>query len=54
MLDGRDLTGHFWLFYGGLTDLEFTVTVTDTATGVVKSYTKAAGSYCGDADTQAF
>jgi len=54
MLDARDLSSHFWLFYGGLTDLEFTLTVTDTATGVVKTYSKPAGSYCGDADTQAF
>ncbi|MFA6955188.1 MAG: trypsin-like peptidase domain-containing protein [Thermoanaerobaculia bacterium] len=54
MLDGRKLSGRFWVFYGGLTDFEFTMTVTDTATGVVKTYTKQAGSYCGDADTQAF
>lgn len=54
MIDGRKLSGRFWVFYGGLTDLEFTLTVTDTATGAVRSYTKAAGSYCGDADTQAF
>jgi hypothetical protein len=54
MLDGRELSGRFWVFYGGLTDLEFTLTVTDTVTGAVKSYTKPAGSYCGDADTQAF
>ncbi|MBI2212064.1 MAG: trypsin-like peptidase domain-containing protein [Acidobacteria bacterium] len=54
MLDARNLSGRFWVFYGGLTDLEFTLTVTDTATGAVKSYTKPAGSYCGDADTQAF
>lgn len=54
VLDGRAVTGKFWVFYGGLTDLEFTLTVTDTNTGIVKTYSKAAGSFCGNADTQAF
>ena len=43
--------GKYWVFYSGLTDLEFTLTVKDTATGKSKSYRKAIGSFCGDADT---
>jgi hypothetical protein len=54
VIDGRSMGGKFWVFYGGLTDLEFTMTVTDTVTGTVKSYSKAAGSFCGNADTRAF
>ena len=30
------------------------MTVTDTVTGRVKRYSKEAGSFCGNADTQAF
>ncbi|MCM2314127.1 MAG: hypothetical protein NDJ92_03125, partial [Thermoanaerobaculia bacterium] len=54
LIDGRPVSGRFWVFYGGMTDLEFTMTVTDTVTGRVKIYSKAAGSFCGNADTQAF
>lgn len=49
-----DAGGKFWVFYGGMTDLEFTLTVRDTKSGVIKSYFKAAGSLCGGADTSAF
>jgi hypothetical protein len=54
ILDGRPVTGKFWVFYGGLTDLEFTLTVTDTVMGTIKLYAKDGGSFCGSADTQAF
>ncbi len=43
--------GKYWVFYSGLTDLEYTLTVRDTATGKSKAYKKAIGSFCGDADT---
>lgn len=49
-----DAGGKFWVFYGGLTDFEFTLSIRDTTTGVVKTYFKAAGSLCGGADTNAF
>ncbi|HVT03220.1 MAG TPA: trypsin-like peptidase domain-containing protein [Thermoanaerobaculia bacterium] len=54
ILDGRAITGKYWLFYGGLTDVGFTLTVTDTATASVRTYTKTPGSLCGGADTSAF
>ncbi|MHB0972093.1 MAG: matrixin family metalloprotease [Thermoanaerobaculia bacterium] len=54
VLDGRPVNGRFWVFYGGLTDLEYMLTVTDTVTGAVKRYTKAGGSACGGFDTGAF
>jgi hypothetical protein len=38
ILDGRAVNGHFWFFYGALTDVEYTITVTDTQTGAVKTY----------------
>jgi hypothetical protein len=41
-------------FYGTLSDLEYTLTVTDTNTGQTKSYHNAAGNYCGGLDGGAF
>ena len=53
MLDGRTLTGHFWFFYGALSDVEYTITVTDTETGFTKSYHNEPGEICGRGDTTA-
>ncbi|MGE5276725.1 MAG: PKD domain-containing protein [Acidobacteriota bacterium] len=36
MLDARAIGQDFWLFWGGLTDLQYTLTVRDTVTGAVK------------------
>ena len=54
ILDGRTINGSFWIFYGGLTDLEYTITVTDFDTGDTQTYTKAGGSSCGGFDTSLF
>jgi hypothetical protein len=54
MLDGRPVNGKYWVFYGGLTDFEVTLTVRDTASGAQRTYTKQGGSFCGGADTTAF
>src|SRR5204862_292227 len=43
-----------WVFFGGLTDFQYTLTVTDTQTGKQRSYTKPAGSACGGFDTSNF
>lgn len=49
-----DLGGRLDFFYGTLSDLEYTLTVTDTATGAVKTYRNPAGTYCGGLDGAAF
>jgi hypothetical protein len=54
VLGGRAVNGHFWVFVGPLTTDEFAITVTDTQTGAKKTYTSAAGSLSGGADTSAF
>ncbi|HYX21323.1 MAG TPA: DUF4331 domain-containing protein [Thermoanaerobaculia bacterium] len=54
VLDGRDLNGHFWVFYGSLTDVAFTLTVTDNTTGATKTYTNPQGTNGSAADTSAF
>jgi ELWxxDGT repeat protein len=54
VIDGRSLNGHFWVFFGALSDVRYTLTVTDTVTGVVKTYTNPAGQFASVADTAAF
>jgi hypothetical protein len=41
-------------FWGALSDLEYTIDVTDTQTGQVKTYQNAAGRYCGGLQVDAF
>jgi len=58
MVDATALPGgYFWVFHTGLTDLEYTLTLTDAVTGVVRTYTGGATNgtlLCGKADTTAF
>ena len=54
VLDARTVNNFFWLFYGSLTDVEFTLTVTDTVTGAVKIYTNPLGHLASFADLSAF
>ncbi|HBL31758.1 MAG TPA: hypothetical protein DD490_33460 [Acidobacteria bacterium] len=53
-LDGRPLNGHYWLFYGALSDVEYQLDVTEPATGRTKRYHNEPGSLCGRGDTSAF
>jgi hypothetical protein len=41
VLDGCNLTSHFWVFFAATTNVAFTVTVTDTMTGHQAVYTNA-------------
>lgn len=54
VLDGRPVNGKFWVFYGALSSVEYTLTVTDTETGAVKTYSNPAGRLGSVADTGAF
>ncbi|HTQ79309.1 MAG TPA: hypothetical protein VMM92_04890, partial [Thermoanaerobaculia bacterium] len=54
VLDGRPLNERFWFFYGALSNVEYTLTVTDTATGAVKTYHNPLGNFASQGDTQAF
>jgi ELWxxDGT repeat protein len=54
VLDGRGLNGHFWVFYGALSNVRYTLTVTDTLTGAVRIYNNPAGQFASVADTAAF
>jgi photosystem II stability/assembly factor-like uncharacterized protein len=57
MLDATALGGYFWVFHTGLTDLQYTLTVTDTKTGQTNTYQNDRSDptrLCGGADTRAF
>ncbi|HEX7185436.1 MAG TPA: ELWxxDGT repeat protein [Thermoanaerobaculia bacterium] len=54
VLDGRPSNGKFWVFYGALSNVEYTLTVTDTQTGQVRTYTNPRGRLASVADTRAF
>jgi predicted outer membrane repeat protein len=53
VLDGRALNNQFWAFYGALSDVEYTLTVTDTQTGRKKTYFNRQGTLASVADTSA-
>jgi hypothetical protein len=53
-LDARALNGHFWVFYGALSNVEYTMTVTDSVTGSVKTYANPSGHFGSVGDTAAF
>ena len=40
MVDASGIGQNYWVFYGTMTDLEFTVSVKENATGIVKQYSK--------------
>ncbi len=54
VLDGRPVNGKFWVFYGALSDVEYTLTVTDVETGAERVYVNTPGNLCGKGDTGAF
>jgi hypothetical protein len=54
VLDGRPVNGHFWVYYGALSDVEYRITITDTATGVQEIYVNPAGRLASAADVSAF
>jgi hypothetical protein len=54
VLDGRPVNGKFWVFYGALSTVEYTLTVTDTETGQVRTFTNPAGRLASVAETSAF
>ena len=54
VIDGTAVNGHFWVFLGGLSDVDYTVTVTDRGTDRVRTYTNPRGTVGSRADTSAF
>lgn len=55
VLNGCGLGSHYWVFLSGLTNVGVTVTVTDTQTGAVKTYTNPLNkTFATVLDTSAF
>lgn len=54
ILDGRGINGHFWVFYGALTNVAFELRITDTTTGEERAYTNLLGEMSSGSDTVAF
>jgi hypothetical protein len=54
VVDGTSFNGHFWVFYGALSNLQYDITVTDTTTGAVKTYHNPLGTTASLADVNAF
>lgn len=55
VLDGCGINNRFWVFLAGATDVGVTVTITDTQTGVIKTYSNPVGTtFVTVTDTLAF
>ena len=55
VLNGCPITGNYWVFAGGLTNVQVTMTVTDTQSGKVKTYNNPLGQpFQAIQDTSAF
>ena len=54
VLDGSGVNGHFWVFYGALSDVDYTIKVTDTATGATRTYHNALHHLASGSDVTAF
>ncbi|MFN7961196.1 MAG: hypothetical protein U0002_07980 [Thermoanaerobaculia bacterium] len=54
ILDGRELNGHWWVFYGALSNVAYQLTVVDHATGQTQVYGNPAGTMASAADTSTF
>lgn len=54
VLDARGVNGHFWVFYGALSNVPYRILVTDTETGVEREYSNPSGRFASYGDTTAF
>lgn len=54
VLDGRPINDHFWVFAGSLSNVEYSLTVRDSATGEEKIYANPLGNFSSFGDVSAF
>ena len=54
MVDGGEVNGFFWTFYGSTSNVEYWITVTDTSDGTSVQYRKPQGEFGVGADFEAF
>lgn len=53
VLDGRKINGHYWVFYGSLSNVEYELVVRDTLTGASKTYVNPQGRFASVGDVSA-
>lgn len=53
VLDGVDINGYWWVFFGSLSNVAFTVNVTDRETGNTVMYENMQGTFASVGDTHA-
>ncbi len=53
-IDGQDYNNAFWSFYGALSNVEFTVLATDTATGAQRGYFNPSRRFASQGDIDSF
>lgn len=54
LVDGSEFNDHIWVYYGSLSNVEFTLTVTDTMTGEPRPYFNPLGEFGSFGDILAF
>ena len=56
MVDASGIGLSYWVFYAALTDLSYTLSVTEVATGITKTYhdARVGTTVCGEFDTSGF
>ncbi len=54
VLDARGVNGKFWVFFGALSNVEYTINVFDTVSGALRSYSNPQGAFASAGDTSAF
>jgi hypothetical protein len=54
VLDARPISGRFWVFFGALSNVEYTITVIDTVSGALRTYHNPATTFASVGDTGAF
>jgi ELWxxDGT repeat protein len=53
-VDGSGFNGHFWIYYGALSNVEYEITVTDTFAGTTRRYRNPLGAFGSFGDIEAF
>ncbi len=53
IIDGTGLNGHYWVYYGALSNVEYWITVEDTVTGASKQYHNPLGEFGSFGDIEA-
>ncbi len=54
VLDGQAINGHYWVFYGALSNVGYAISIRDTLTGQLVIYQNPVGNFASVGDIEAF